>query len=347
MKSTPDNMFVSVIIPCKNEAKYIGQCLDSIIDNDYPKDLFEILVIDGMSCDDSRAIVENYAKQNPCIRLLENHKKITPSAFNIGVRHARGEIIAIMSAHAKYDERYISNCVKHLNQYNADNVGGIMKTLPQTSGIFGKAVTLCLSHNFGVGNSFFRVHTDKARWVDTVFGGCYRRDIFGKIGFFNENLTHSQDIEFNRRLKKAGGRTLLAPDIIANYYARTDFVSFCKHNFRNGMWAVLPFIYSDVIPVSLRHLVPLTFVIGLFISAIMAVFLQWSLWCFTGICGTYALANLIASLQVALREKDIRYMMAMPIAFSTLHVLYGLGSVWGIFKMMGKAEFWRKIWKTQ
>ena len=106
----------------------------------------------------------------------------------------------------------------------------------------------------------FRVHTDEPKWVDTVFGGCYRREVFDRVGLFNENLVRGQDMEFNLRLKKAGGKTLLVPDIVSYYYARSDIKSFWKHNFTNGVWAILPFLYSPIMPVSWRHLVPLIFV---------------------------------------------------------------------------------------
>ena len=132
-----------------------------------------------------------------------------------------------------------------------------MRTLPRGPGPFAEPIVTVLSHRFGVGNSHFRTGSSQARWVDTVFGGCWPRAVFSRVGEFNEALERSQDMEFSLRLKAAGGKTLLAPDVRSDYYARSTLGSFWRHNLLNGEWAVLPFLYSRIIPVSLRHLIPL------------------------------------------------------------------------------------------
>ncbi|MBS3918865.1 MAG: glycosyltransferase family 2 protein [Deltaproteobacteria bacterium] len=335
--------FISIIIPCRNERRFIGDCFQSIIDNDYPKERLEVLVIDGMSEDGTRAVIESYARQYPWIRLIENPKKITPVALNIGIKNAKGEIILWMSAHNQYEKDYISRSVENLGQYGADNVGGIMRTLPRTDNFIGQAIVASLSHRFGVGNSYFRVQTDEPKWVDTVFGGCYRREVFDRVGLFNENLVRGQDMEFNLRLKKAGGKILLVPDIVSYYYALSDIKSFWKHNFTNGVWAILPFLYSPIIPVSWRHLVPLVFVTVLLGSASLGLFWAPFFYLFLIILSSYGVGNLGASLQIALEKRSIRYMVAMPLIFGALHFPYGLGSLWGVFKILSSPLFWRRL----
>jgi glycosyltransferase involved in cell wall biosynthesis len=90
MKKVP---FVSIIIPCRNEKNFIANCLDSIISNDFPKDKLEVLVIDGISEDGTREIVKEYTQGYSFLMLLDNPKRIVPSALNIGVKSASGEII--------------------------------------------------------------------------------------------------------------------------------------------------------------------------------------------------------------------------------------------------------------
>jgi glycosyltransferase involved in cell wall biosynthesis len=333
--------FISIIIPCRNEERFIGQCLDSVIANNYPKDGLEILVVDGMSQDGTRRIVAAYAERYPFIRLIENPKNITPVGLNIGIARAKGDIIIWMSAHNRYENSYISRSVESLHKYAADNVGGVIIALPREESLIGRAIVTCLSNRFGVGNSYFRVHPSEPKWVDTVFGGCYRRDVFSRVGLFNENLVRGQDLEFNLRLKKAGGRTLLLPSIVSYYYARSDMKSFLKHNWINGVWAILPFLYSDIMPVSWRHLVPLVFVLGLFGSAGLALVWPFGLWAFVAIGGAYAGLNLAASAQVAVREKDFRDLFVMPAVFAALHIVYGLGSLWGLVRAMISRELWR------
>ena len=251
---------ISIVIPCLNENAFIGRCLDSILANDYPKERVEILVVDGMSQDITREVVKSYAQKYNFIKLVDNIKGFKPYAFNLGIQKALGEIIMIVGAHASIEKNYISQCVKYLNEYQADNVGGVMVTVPRENTLTAKAIALALSSPFGVGNARFRIGSKKPIWVDTVFGGCFRKELFRKIGFFNEELIHSQDLEFNLRLKKHGGKILLVPEIKSYYYALSDLKSFCRHNFRNGLWAVYPLKFVQHIPVSVRHLVPLAFV---------------------------------------------------------------------------------------
>ena len=331
-----DVALISIIVPCRNEEKYIGQCLDSVIANDYPKNRLEVLVMDGMSEDGTRGMVERYAQRYPFIRLLDNHKKITPVAFNIGIQCAQGEIIMIMSAHAVYERNYISKCIQYMRAYNADNVGGIMITAPRENTPIGKSIVMALSHSFGVGNSVFRTGSKEPSWVDTVLGGCYKKEVFEKIGFFNEELVYSQDMEFNLRLKRAGGKILFVPDIVSYYYARSDFESFVSHNFRNGVWAILPFKFAKRMPVSWRHLVPFAFVASLIGSAVLSVFSLIFLWLLLSILGLYLLANIYFSVKIVIREKNYRYLFIMPMIFASLHIGYGLGSMWGAIKLLRK-----------
>ena len=325
--------FVSIIIPCRNEEKYIGKCLDTILEQDYPKENLEVLVVDGMSEDKTREIVRNYSEKYPFVKLLENPKKFTNFALNIGIKVARGEIIMMMGAHAGYERDYVSKCVKYLKEYDADNVGGVMKTLPGKNTIFAKAIAITLSHFFGTGGSYFRTGLAKPRWVDTVFGGCYRREVFNKIGLFNENLLRSQDMEFNLRLKKAGGKILLAPDIISYYYPKSNLKDFFVHNFEDGVWITYPLKFR-IKAFCWRHLMPLIFVSSLIGTIILGTFTPIFFWLFLTIIVMYLLTNIYFSMKIAAKQKDIRYLFLIPVAFATRHIGYGLGSVWGLIKLI-------------
>ena len=337
-----DNIpYVSIIIPCRNEEKFIAKCFDSVIANDYPKDRLEVLLVDGMSEDGTREIVERYAQRYPFIRLLDNAKKITPVALNIGIKHARGEIIMRMDAHATCEKDYISKCVMFLDEYSADNVGGIMKTIPRNNTFIDKVIVLTLSHQFGVGGSVFRTGSKEPKLVDTVFGGCYKREVFDKTGLFNEDLVRTQDMEFNLRLKRAGGKILLHPEIVSYYYAKSNFNGFSYNNFRNGFWATYPLKFVKHMPVSWRHLVPLAFVSSLIGSAVLSVFSQIFLWLFLFILGSYTLANIYFSINIAAKEKNFRFLFSTPLIFAALHIGYGLGSLWGLLKVIMSAKIWK------
>jgi glycosyltransferase involved in cell wall biosynthesis len=324
------NPDLSILIPCRNEVRFLGRCLDSIVVSDYPSERMEVLVIDGGSTDGTRELIDSYRRRDWRVRLVENPQGTTPCALNHGIEAARGAIIARVDAHAAVARDYFTRCVAHLEGSGADNVGGVMRTLPQDPGWFAGPIVAALGHRFGVGNSYFRVGSKEPRWVDTVFGGCWRREVFERVGRFNPALLRSQDMEFSLRLKALGGRTLLAPDISSDYYARSRMGPFWRHNVANGEWAILPFLYSSVVPVSLRHLIPLLFVGTLALALALA---HWTLAPLGAVAIPYALANVAASTHAALQARRCSYLFRMPMVFFALHLGYGLGSVAGLYKV--------------
>ncbi|MFH1096813.1 MAG: glycosyltransferase family 2 protein [Candidatus Desantisbacteria bacterium] len=322
---------VSIIIPCRNEERFIGKCLDSIIANDYPEDKLEVLVVDGMSEDGTRVVIEKYAQQSTNIKLLNNLGKIVPTAMNLGIKKAKGDIIIRVDAHNIYPKDYISKTVYWLEKTNADNVGGIWVTLPATDTLKAKAIALSLSSPFGVGNSMFRIGVKEPTYVDTVPFGAYRKEVFDKVGLFNEELVRNQDIEFNLRLKKAGGEILLVADIISYYQARSNLKDLFKQNFLNGFWVIYSMKFAKL-PFSIRHLIPFAFVFSLLSSFIFSFLYKPSIYPFAFIISTYMITNISFSLWISLK-KDLKYLPFLIISFLTLHFSYGFGSIWGVIKL--------------
>ncbi len=327
--------FVSVIIPARNEEKFIGRCLESLIANDYPKDRLEILVVNGASEDKTKEVVQGYTQKHPFIKLFENPKKYTPISMNIGVKNAKGDIIMLGGAHSIYDADYISKSVRYLEKYDADNVGGVLRTLPAENTLEAKSIALALSSFFGTGGASFRVGSDKPQWVDTVFGGCFRRGVFNKIGLFNENLIRSQDMEFNIRLHRAGGKILLAPDIVTIYYPKPTFGSFLKHNIKDGIWAVLPLKYGAPL-FKPRHLIPLFFILGIVGPLILSIWYQPFIYLAATVFVLYLLVSLYFSFQIAMNEKEVILVPFLITAFALRHFGYGIGSLIGLFRLVSR-----------
>ncbi len=342
---------VSIIIPCRNEEKYIAKCLDSVVSQDYAKENLEVLIVDGMSGDKTREIVKRYSEKYPFVKLLNNAKKFTCFAFNIGLKASRGKIIIIMGAHAGYEKDYVSKCVRYLKEYNADNVGGVIKTRPSKNTLFAKTIALVLSHPFGAGGATFRTLSRKinegeesklssspfaaAREVDTVFGGCYKREVFDKVGLFNEKLLRSQDFEFNKRLRKADGKILLVPEITVYYYPSSTFIAFLKHNFNDGFWVTYPLKFGIKI-FALRHLLPLFFVSGLIVLLFLSFFSNAFSSLFFLAIFLYVFVAGFFSLKIALKEKDFKLIIILPLIFANRHFGYGIGSILGLL------EKWKK-----
>ena len=217
---------VSVIVPCRNEQAFIERSLDSILGSDYPR--LEVIVADGMSTDRTREFLGDRAARDPRLRVIDNPERITPVALNRAIAASAGEVVVRFDAHAVMPADYIRRLVELLYSSGAQNAGGSIRTLPQSRGPFAGPIAAALSSRFGVGNSGFRTrHAQKGpRQADTVFGGCWRREVFHLLGGFNEQLARGQDLEFNLRLRRAGGKIVLDPEIVCDYYARSDLASF-------------------------------------------------------------------------------------------------------------------------
>ena len=335
-----DFPFVSIIIPCRNEEGFIGKCLSSVTIQDYPQDKIEVLIVDGMSEDGTREIIGRYIKKNTGIRMLDNPDKVVPNALNIGIKNAQGEVIIRIDAHSIYEKDYISKCVKYLSEYNADNVGGIWITLPASDGIMARSIALSLSHSFGVGNAYFRIGSTKPRYVDTVPFGCYKKEVFKRIGLFDEDLIRNQDDEFNLRLIKNGGKILLVPEIVSYYYARDSLSKLSKMYFQYGYFKPLVALKIGAV-LTWRQLIPVFFVGSLIIFFSLSLIFKPFLWLLVLVLSFYIVANLYFSLQIAFR-KGLKYLPVLPIVFSTLHFSYGVGYLKGIWDFVVLKKYKRK-----
>ncbi|MCQ4873466.1 glycosyltransferase family 2 protein [Butyricimonas paravirosa] len=323
---------LSVVCPIYNEEKYIRGCIESIVAQDYPKDCLEVLFVDGMSVDATRGIVVEYSKRFSFIRLLDNPKKIVPSAMNIGIQAAKGEIIIRLDAHAYYCDNYFSVLVKRLEELNADNVGCVCKTdvLFKTP----KTLAICevLGNRFGVGNSTFRTGVDNIMEVDTVPFGCWRSDVFKKYGLYDERLVRNQDIELNKRIIRDGGRICIVPDTYCIYYARERFRTFTKNNYENGKWNVLTVFYTKKLDsLSIRHFIPLLFVLSLVLPVLASVL--WGPLLLLGLISLSIYGVALGSISLFLAYKKKLNFFYLLVSFIILHLSYGWGALVGICRL--------------
>ena len=324
---------VSIIIPCYNEVRFITKLLQNVADQDYPGERTEVFVIDGMSNDGTREEIKDFVKSYPNIHLLDNEKRYVSFALNKGISTSTGEVIIRMDAHAEYPPDYISRLVESLYQLKADNVGGSWITLPGTSTVKSLAIASALSSPFGIGNAHYRLNIKTIRQVDTVPFGCYRREVFDRIGLFDEDLLRNQDDGFNAKLTKNGGKIFLIPDIKIRYYARTSVKSILKMFYQYGLFKPLGNKKAGR-PATLRQFVPPLFVLFLIFSAIGTLFTNLAL--LFGLSGLafYLLIDLIFTLTISVKKSKPRLIFFLPWLFFTIHISYGLGYLTGIFRFI-------------
>lgn len=322
---------VTAIIPCYNEEAHIDKLVQDLLKQDIGQENLELLFVDGISEDRTPEILASYAAAHPSIRVLRNEKRYVPHALNKGIKEAEGDLIMILGAHASYPDQYIKYLSERLIQSGADCVGAPAVTDTLNNTPKSKAIKKVLSHPFGVGNSMFRIGIDEEREVDTVPFGCYLKQSLIDIGGYNEALTRNQDIELNKRLVRAGGRILLVPDIECKYFARETFKGLAKNNFLNGLWIPLTlYITKDTSSLSIRHFIPLAFVLSLILPLIAGIFIPLLLLLPLFILAFYFLFIFIISVQNKDNKTSLPYML---IAFFVLHCSYGVGSILGLFRL--------------
>lgn len=316
--------FVSVVMPVRNEAAYIAQCLDSVLANDYPPEWLEVLVLDGLSSDETRDIVLKYAQKCPNIRLIDNPKIIQAAAMNIGINEAKGDIIIRTDAHTIYSKDYISECVRLLQDGRAVSVGGAQRAIGR--GYIAETIAVATTSPFGVGNAYFRF-ANREMYVDTVYLGAWYKSVLQAAGGFDYEWAVNEDYELNYRLREMGGKILLSPRIRCWYYVRGSLQRLARQYIRYGFWKVKTLVTH---PNSLawRQLVPPAFVVLLLVSLGLS-FIFWQPG--TIVLGIYLSANILASLLTSFKH-GLKYVFLLPVVFATIHLCWGLGFVAGLFR---------------
>jgi succinoglycan biosynthesis protein ExoA len=325
--------FVSVIMPVRNEADFIEQSLGSVLAQNYPHDRLEIIIADGRSTDETVELIKNLKKQTAIpVLIVDNPERIAPTGLNRAIAVAKGDIIVRVDGHCEIDRDYVANCVRHLVEKKAEGVGGPIETIGET--LQAQAIAVAMSSRFGVGGSAFRTVNDREMQVDTVAFPGYTREILKKAGAFNEELVRNQDDEYNYRIRKLGGRILLAPDIRSRYYSRSSFRSLWRQYFQYGYWKVRV-LQLHPKQMSVRQFVPFVFVASL-ISLTLLGFL-WDFRPLLALLALYGAANLLATVKASsgIRAAGLPY---VSLAYAILHFSYGLGFLSGLVAFRGK---WR------
>jgi len=328
---TIDIPFVTIIIPMYNERAHISECLNSLIEQDYPPDRVQVLVLDGLSVDGSRDIVHEFIQKHPSrkISMLDNPRRIPAAALNIGIQEAQGDVIIRLDAHSFVARDFIRKNVTYLSKTKATCVGGPIQSVARC--FLGQAIALAMSSPFGVGNAFFR-YAQREQYVDTVAFGAYNKAVFEEIGLFDEELIYSEDNEFNHRLRKHGGKIFLTPAIRSFYHTRESLKELWRQYYHYGFGKIKLMIKS-LDSIMIRHLVPFTFVSTLLITGLLSVFNLFFRWLFLLVLLSYLVALLFFSFRIS-AKRGWKYLFVLPVTFACLHFSYGLGMYGGLLNLV-------------
>lgn len=320
---------ISVICPIYNESNYIASCIESILAQDYPHEKMEVLLVDGLSKDNTREIVKTYTDKYNFIKLLDNPGKIVPLALNIGIKASIGEIIIRIDSHCIYPVNYFSVLVDQLIRLEADNVGGVWRTLPAKNTVLCKSIAIGSSHMFGIGNSLHKIGAKNIVATDTVPFGCFKRTIFDRFGYFDPELVRNQDDEFNGRIIKNGGSIYLIPNVVIDYYARDKVSKMAKMFYQYGLFK--PLVNKKLgAPATVRQFFPFLFVSGLIFGPVLGLFFNPIFLATIVTIFLYLLFSFYFSLIETIRQKEISFLFFLPLIFLVIHISYGWGYLIGI-----------------
>lgn len=316
-------ILISVIVPTLNEERYIVGVLDDMLGQEELDADVEVLVADGGSTDRTREIVAERATRCD-VRLVDNPRRHQVFGYNLAIKEARGSIVCVIHAHARYSKTYLAACMAAKERSGAANVGGVVRH--QGEGVAGEAIALAMSSPLGVGDSKYR-HTKREQWCDSVMGTFMDRRIFDEIGLYNESNAVNEDCELNHRLRKAGYKVLVSPEIDFTYYVRPSFAGLARQYVRYGYyrrWTEVQHPGS----VPWRVYAPPALIVALALSVVAALLGRPAVGAivpalYLGFLG-------LACVDALRRAKRLSPALLEPLAVATMHVAFGIGWLRGL-----------------
>lgn len=324
---------VSVLIVVRNGAEHIVGALESIRQQDYAA--LEILVVDGRSSDQTKSLVEGYARKDlPFrVRLLDNPGLIQSTGWNVGIRAAAGDYILRLDAvHCRLEPTYIRCCLEKLLELRQSDasvvaVGGRRLSAAEADTAWARPIALAQTSRFGVGNATYRLGA-RAGFADTLGVPLYRRETLLQVGLFNELLGRSEDNELHTRLRKQGFKLYFFPESTAVYHPRTTLSALASQMFHNGRWISATLVLMRSFPFGIRHVVPVGFYLALVITGGLSftkIFV--ARWIFLTLLGSYV----IGSLGAAFYTLPSRQFWRVAVVFFLMHACYAAGTISGFF----------------
>lgn len=322
--------FVSVIIPVRNEEGYIGRCLQALAAQDYPRERFEVIVLDGGSTDATEYETQRTAEAaGLTVFFAPNPKRTTACGFNLGLGLARGDVIVKVDGHTRVAPDFLSANVRALRESGADAVGGPIET--RGHGPVGRAIAKAMSSPFGIGDTAFRLPADEAQWTDSVPYGAYRREVFERLGGFAEDIDRGEDDEFNYRLRQSGGRILLTPAVRSTFYCRNTYAALARQYWGYGL-AKAKVLQRHPGRLRPRHLAPSALVLAVAGGLVSSFLDRRFAWLAALAAAAYAAANAAASLKET--KGDLQEARRLAAAYACIHLPAGAGMLAGLFRAL-------------
>jgi glycosyltransferase involved in cell wall biosynthesis len=326
---------VSIVVPCYNEEQTVGLLLTAIDAQTFPHSQMEVILADGISSDHTRERIEQFRTGSPelKVRVIDNPKRIIPAGVNLAIQAATGNIIIRLDAHSVPEPTYVERCVAGLQAGLGENVGGLWLIQPGKSGWMAQSIAIAAGHPLGAGDARYR-YSNTAGEVDTVPFGAFKRSLFERIGYYDETLVTNEDYEFNARIRANGGKIFFDPAIRTQYFARPTLGALARQYWRYGYWK---WRMLKRFPETLRwrQALPPLFVFGVLLLLILSIWFAAARIVLLAGLGIYVALFMGASIPHARRNKEIRLLIGIPAAITTMHFAWGSGFLWSLIHSGG------------
>ena len=320
-------LFMSVVVPVRNEEEFIGRTLTGLLQQDYPAEAFEIIVVDGDSTDGTRRVIELFVSQHSNVQLRSNPRKWSSAARNVGIAAALGDVVIIVDGHCQFlDDQYLRNVETAFRRNNVDCLGRPQPLDVTDSNPLQQAIAIARASRLGHHPDSF-IYSEQEQTVPAhSVAVAYRKSVFEIVGMFDEDFDACEDVEFNHRVDKAGLTCLLAPSIQLRYYPRSSLSRLFRQMARYGRGRVrLLNKHADTF--SLKSLVPALFLFFLLAGALVTLWVPLFRLAYLGVVAFYVSVIFGFSIARAAKEKKVRLVWLLPMIFATVHFGAGYGSL--------------------
>jgi succinoglycan biosynthesis protein ExoA len=317
--------FISVVVPVRNESRFIRATLQQLLAQDYPCDRFEVIVVDGQSEDGTPSLAATLQRHWSNLRLLHNPRRLSSAARNLGIRAARGEYVVVVDGHCELEtDQFLRHLAEAFERSGADCVGRPQPLDVAHASTLQRAIAHARASRLGH-HPDSHIYSDAEGFVPPQsVAVAYRRSIFARVGYFDESFDACEDVEFNHRIDRAGLRCFFTPRVRVKYHPRGTLCGLFHQMARYGrgrvrLWRKHPETFTPAC------FLPALFLLGLVLGPVVGWFAPRLAWAYVAVLASYATVVLAASVGIAVRPRDARLLAWLPLVFPTIH----LGAGWG------------------
>lgn len=331
-------MLVSVCIIAHNEEAFLPHLFAQLKEQSYPHNQIELVFVDNLSTDRTKEIMVQFSEENKAefrqIQILDSTKNLQATAWNTALVHGNGDILIRLDAHSSIPPDFVEANVRNIKE-GEDVCGGGRPNLVLNKTPWSMTLLAAEASMFGgVAAKYRRVQQEK-QYLSSIFHGAYRKEVFAKVGGFNEDLGRTEDNEFHYRVRKAGYNICCCPDIRSYQYIRSSFTGMIKQKYANGYWIGLTLgVCKECL--SLFYFAPLVLLLAyLFCGILCTVDITFPVLLLSAV---YLLFNVFLTVSAFLGGKVNILFLLLPFIYPFLHFAYGIGTLIGLLNM----PFWKR-----